>query len=132
MPLSTDARTLALQAQTNGVVFPLVSQPKADIAKARSQASFEAGEMAALLAGGAQVLDKRRKHLEVLKAEPLFSKVGIHDMSREQRVERALAMAFKLVEITTQTIDTDSPEEDGSYLRACIGESLSLDLHFGM
>ena len=132
MPLSTDARTLALQAQTNGVVFPLVSQPKADIARARSQASFEAGEMAALLAGGAAVLDKRRKHLEVLKAEPLFSKVGIHDMSREQRVERALAMAFKLVEITTQTIDTDSPEEDGSYLRACIGESLSLDLHFGM
>ncbi len=59
-------------------------------------------------------------------------KVGIHDMSREQRVERALAMAFKLVEVTTQVIDSDSPEEDGSYLRACIGESLSLDLHFGM
>lgn len=132
MPLSTDPRTLALQAQTNGVIFPLVSQPKADIANARSQASFETNEMAALLAGSAAILDKRRKHLEALKAEPIFSKVGIHDMSREERVERALAMAFKLVEVTTQVIDSDNPEEDGSYLRACIGESLSLDLHFGM
>jgi len=132
MPLSTDPRTLALQAQTNGVVFPLVSQPKADIVKARAQASFATNEMAALLAGSAANLEKRRKHLEALKAEPIFSKVGIHDMSREQRVERALAMAFKLVEVTTQVIDSDNPEEDGQFLRACIGESLSLDLHFGM
>jgi len=75
MSISTDPRTLALQAQTNAVVFPLVSHPKADIAKARAQASFEVNEMSALLVGGAAVLEKRRKHLEVLKAEPVFSKV---------------------------------------------------------
>ena len=79
-----DSRTRDLVAQASKLILDVASDPKEDARLERSKATFDVNELAAFLAGGQEVLDRRARLVKLLEAQPWGDKSQRYFLTREQ------------------------------------------------
>ena len=106
--------------------LPASDQPKADIARERTKATFQPGSLTRLIDGGAERTARRRFLRGLVLADPIFSNEDSIFLNHTERYKRALAKCARLDQLTREH---KLGEEEAAVLRACSAEDLPTLLH---
>ena len=133
-PRAVGARTKALQAPSTRMIACNEVDPREDLRRERSTASFPARELAALLAGGETKLVLRERVADAVRNDPVFSKKGKYFMERAElystTLEKYLALPKLARDLSKQGVG--EPMAIARIIREMIDEPGGLDLHLGM
>ena len=105
--------------------------PKADLARERTSATFPSRELAALMQGGEEELKLRERIADAVRTEPVFSKKGKYFMERSELYRTTLEKYLALPRLVRK-MGEKSPIAVGRIIRELIDEPGGLDLHLGM
>ena len=126
-----DDRTRRLQEPSTAMITAVQADPKADLRRERSRATFPSRELAALLAGGEETLKLRERIADAVRADPVFSKKGKYFMERAELYRTTLEKYLALPSLAMRMGEKD-PIAVGRIIREMIDEPGGLDLHLGM
>mmetsp|Transcript_4033 Transcript_4033/g.9722 ORF Transcript_4033/g.9722 Transcript_4033/m.9722 type:complete len:723 (-) Transcript_4033:865-3033(-) len=126
-----DERTRRLQQPASTVITAIQADPKADLARERSAASFPSRELAALMVGGEDALALRERIAEAVRGNPVFSKKGKYYLERAELYRTTLEKYLALPKLALSLGEKD-PIAVGRIIRELIDEPGGLDLHLGM
>mmetsp|Transcript_12993 Transcript_12993/g.21100 ORF Transcript_12993/g.21100 Transcript_12993/m.21100 type:complete len:167 (-) Transcript_12993:169-669(-) len=125
-----DERTRTLQKPSSAIITAIQADPKADLRRERSNASFASRELAALMVGGEANLVLREKIAAAVRADPVFSKKGKYFMERSELYRTTLEKYLALPKLAVSMGEKD-PIAVGRIIRELIDEPGGLDLHLG-
>ena len=103
------------------------STPNPDLARERSQASFNVAKMTALIdAGDAARASRRRELLEIVQSEAVFDNTHNNNLPRDARYRRAIAKARRYIELCARD---DLSTTDQQTLYGLIADDSPMMLH---
>ena len=105
--------------------------PKADLARERTSATFPSRELAALMQGGEEELKLRERIADAVRTEPVFSKKGKYFLERAELYRTTMEKYLALPRLVRK-MGEKSPIAVGRIIRELIDEPGGLDLHLGM
>lgn len=128
---NVDAHTRALVEPSTAVILASTSDPREDLARERSKASFDARELENLLAGGPKSASLRRRIVDAMTSNEVFSKRGKYFDERDELYVRTLKMYLALPSAVA-AMNEKEPIAVARIMRELIDEPGGLDLHLGM
>ena len=133
-PRDVDQRTRDLQAPSTKLIVASEVDPRADLRRERSTATFPARELAALLAGGEDKLTLREKVGDAVRGTEVFSKKGKYFMERADLYRTTLEKYLALPKLASdlQKRGVGDAMQIARIIREMIDEPGGLDLHLGM
>ncbi|KAF7732469.1 hypothetical protein EC973_003214 [Apophysomyces ossiformis] len=107
---------------------PHLQQMVQDLENARRKASFPVADMTRFLRGGAEAVENLEKVRAVIEKEPLFNKLNMIFMSRQEQLAHAVRVAERLIEIAEE----HGWSEEEFAIMADLNDMLNpLSLHYG-
>ena len=126
-----DENTRSLVEQSTVRILASTSDPKKDLQRERTRATFDACELENLLAGGPENVALRRRIAKMMTKNATFSKRGKYFDERDELYVRTLKMYLALPKAISSMNEKD-PIAVARIMREFIDEPGGLDLHLGM
>ncbi|EFJ46884.1 hypothetical protein VOLCADRAFT_92640 [Volvox carteri f. nagariensis] len=124
-----DERTKELQRPATNIILRTHTEPSKDLEEERRKATFNVQELAYVLNGGKELLEKKQRFAEILSKTPWGDKSRRYFLGREEEYVGGLRAALGIWEkMKTEGLGLD----DGALMRTLVDFPGGLELHIGM